>query len=226
MTTLTTPPLSVILPRLFVDAEETEAKMERERALLAPDARAEVIQQRTDFRALYGRLKDVHLAVSRNTATLLYMLARAIHAKSIVEFGTSLGVSTLHLAAALRDNGAGRLIGTEFEPTKVIRARDTIAAAGFADLVEIREGDALDTLAHNLPETIDLVLLDGAKVLYCEVLSLVEPRLHRGALIIADNADASPEYLARIRSTDGGYLSVPSSADVELSMVVSPPHGS
>jgi predicted O-methyltransferase YrrM len=55
---------------------------------------------------LYERLKDFPLAVSRETGALLYMLARSCNARTIVEFGTSFGISTLHLAAALRDNGA------------------------------------------------------------------------------------------------------------------------
>jgi predicted O-methyltransferase YrrM len=149
---------------------------------------------------------------------LLYMLARSTRAKAIVEFGTSFGVSTLHLSAALRDNGGGRLIGTEFEPTKVDGARASIAAAGLDDLVEIRAGDAVETLARDLPETVDLVLLDGAKGLYSRVLSLLEPRLRAGALVVADNADWSPEYLARVRDLAGGYVSVPFASDVELSM--------
>ena len=101
------------------------------------------------------------LAVSRETGTLLYMLARSCGARTIVEFGTSFGISTLHLAAALRDNGGGRLITSEFEPSKVARARDNLTAGGLIDLVEIREGDALQTLSVDLPETIDLLLLDA-----------------------------------------------------------------
>jgi len=69
----------------------------------------------------------------------------------------------LHLAAALRDNGGGRLITSEFEPSKVARAGANVAAGGLADLVETREGDALETLARDLPAPIDLVLLGGAK---------------------------------------------------------------
>jgi predicted O-methyltransferase YrrM len=146
------------------------------------------------------------------------MLARSVRARNIVEFGTSFGISTLHLAAALRDNGGGRLIGSEFEPSKIKRARDNLTAGGLSDLVEIREGDAMQTLARDLPETIDFVLLDGAKSLYPPILSLLEPRLRDGALIVADNADDSPEYLARVRSADSGYLSVAFGEDVELSM--------
>src|SRR3546814_1532991 len=52
------------------------------------------------------------------------MLARSAKARTIVEFGTSFGISTLHLAAALWDNGGGRLITSEFEPSKVVRARE------------------------------------------------------------------------------------------------------
>jgi predicted O-methyltransferase YrrM len=218
MTTLITPPLSTLLARLFADAQATDATLKQKAATLSPEEHAKLMTSATDYQALYRRMKDFHLAVSRETGTLLYMLARATGARSIIEFGTSFGVSTLHLAAALKDNGGGRLIGTEFEPSKVVRARENIAAAGLSNLVEIREGDALQSLAHNLPDTIDFVLLDGAKALYPSVLSLVETRLHTGAFVVADNADHCPEYLARVRSPAGGYLSVPFAGDVELSM--------
>jgi predicted O-methyltransferase YrrM len=146
------------------------------------------------------------------------MLARSMRARSIVEFGTSFGVSTLHLAAALRDNDGGRLITTEFEPSKVERARKNLTEAGLIDLVEIREGDALLMLGTDLPEVIDLVLLDGAKGLYPDILRLLESRLRPGALIVADNADYSPDYLAHVRSPANGYLSTPFGDEVELSM--------
>jgi predicted O-methyltransferase YrrM len=221
VTTLTTPPVSTLLTELFAEDDAMRTLREREFGELPAEARDAVMSlAHTDFRAFYARAKDVPLAVSRETGTLLYLLARACQAKTIVEFGTSFGLSTLHLAAALRDNGGGRVIGSEFEPSKVARARQTIAAAGLSDLVEIREGDALDTFAHDMPETIDLVLLDGAKVLYPSVLALLEPRLRTGALIIADNADDSPEYLAHVRAAGSGYLSVPFADDVELSISV------
>jgi predicted O-methyltransferase YrrM len=218
MTTLTTPPLSTLLTRLFADAQATDATLEQKAATLSPEERSKLMTSATDYQALYSRMKDFHLAVSRETGTLLYMLARATGARSIIEFGTSFGVSTIHLAAALKDNGGGRLIGTEFEPSKVVHARENIAAAGLSNLVEIREGDALQTLTHNLPDRIDFVLLDGAKALYPSVLSLVETHLRAGAFVVADNADHCPEYLARVRSSAGGYLSVPFAGDVELSM--------
>jgi predicted O-methyltransferase YrrM len=176
------------------------------------------MRSKTDYRAFYGRLKDLPLAVSRETGRLLYLLARGTRAESIVEFGTSFGISTLHLAAALRDNGGGRLITSEFEPSKVARARDHLTAGGLIDLVEIREGDALQTLSVDLPETVDLLLLDGAKALYPEILSLVESRLRPGAFVVADNADFSPDYLAHVRSPAQGYMSTPFGEDVELSL--------
>ena len=85
-------------------------------------------------------------------------------------------------------------------------------------LVEFREGDALKTLSVDLPETIDLLLLDGAKALYPDILDLVETRLRPDAFIVADNADHSPDYLARVRAPESGYLSVPFASDVELSV--------
>ena len=218
MTTLTTTPLEPLLDRLFAEAAAASAETEALVAELSNEEQARLMQSKTEYLGLYERLKNVPLAISRETGALLYMLARSCGARTIVEFGTSFGISTLHLAAALRDNGGGRLITSEFEPSKAARARDHLTAGGLIDLVEIREGDALKTLSVDLPETIDLVLLDGAKALYPEILSLVESRLRPGAFIVADNADYSPDYLARVRSRANGYMSTPFAEDVELSM--------
>ena len=218
MTTLTTAPLAPLLDRLFEEADAASADTASAVSDLSDEEQGRLMRSKTDYRDFYGRMKDIPLAVSRETGALLYMLARSCGARTIVEFGTSLGISTLHLAAALRDNGGGRLITSEFEPSKVARARDNLAAGGLIDLVEIREGDALQSLSVDLPETVDLLLLDGAKALYPEILSLLESRLRPGAFIVADNADYSPDYLARVRSPAHGYLSIPFSEDVELSM--------
>jgi predicted O-methyltransferase YrrM len=221
MNTLTTAPLAALLDRLFNEADAASPTTSPAMADLSAEERARLMRSKTDYLEFYGRLKDLPLPVSRETGTLLYMLARSSRARTIVEFGTSFGISTLHLAAAVRDNGGGRLITTEFEPSKVARARANLTAGSLIDLVEIREGDALRTLSEDLPETIDVLLLDGAKALYPDILSLVESRLRDGALIIADNADYSPDYLARVRAPGKGYLSTPFAADVELSMRVS-----
>jgi predicted O-methyltransferase YrrM len=217
MNTLTTPPLADLLQQLFRDAEHSSSVLEQMSTNMSAAERARLMTSKTDYREMYERMKDFHLAVSPTTGTLLYMLARACKACSVVEFGTSFGISTLHLAAALRDNGGGRVISTEFETSKIARAQANINAAGLSDLVEIRAGDALHTLATGLPDHIDLVLLDGAKSLYPQVLALLEPRLRQGAMIVADNADWCPEYLARVRTAGNGYLSVPFASDVELS---------
>ena len=216
MTTLTTDPVAPLLARLFA---ETDAESPRAACRDLPEAELQrLMRSKTDYRDLYGRLKDLALPVSRGTGVLLYMLARTSRARTIVEFGTSFGISTIHLAAALRDNGGGRLITSEFEAAKVERARANLAAAGLLDLVEIRTGDALQTLAGDLPDAIDLVLLDGAKALYPDILALLEPHLRPGAAIVADNADYSPDYLARVRAPASGYLSMPFADDVELSV--------
>jgi predicted O-methyltransferase YrrM len=218
MNTLTAYPCSNVVERLFAEADDSNARLDEQRRVFPPTEHASLMTSTDNYQSLYESLKGFHLAVSRETAMLLYLLARSARARTIVEFGTSFGVSTLHLAAALRDNGGGRLIGTELEWTKVSQARANIAVAGLDDLAEIRAGDALETLATDLPEKVDLVLLDGAKGLYPKVLSLLEPRLRSGALVVADNADWSPEYLARVRARAAGYLSVPFAGDVELSM--------
>ena len=214
---LATAPLAPLIDRLFADADAASPMNDPQFAHRLGDHQR-MMRSKTDYPEFYGALKDYPLAVSRETGHLLYMLARGLKARSIVEFGTSFGISTLHMAAALRENGGGRLITSEFEPSKAARARANLEAGGVADLVEIREGDALETLASGLPEVIDLVLLDGAKALYSDVLDLLESRLRPGAMIVADNADYCPEYLARVRSAEAGYLSVPFGGEVELSM--------
>ncbi|HUA05674.1 MAG TPA: class I SAM-dependent methyltransferase [Solirubrobacteraceae bacterium] len=213
---MTTSPLAPLLERMFSEAEAPGTM----RRTISSDESAALITSTSepDYRRFYSLAKDAYLAVSRETAQLLYMLVRATAARSIVEFGTSFGISTLHLAAGLRDNGGGRLITTEFEPSKAARAHENFAAGGLADLIELREGDALETLAHDLPERIDLVLLDGAKGLYTPVLRLLEEHLKAGTMIVADNADRTPEYLQLVRSPSHGYSSVPFADDVELSM--------
>jgi predicted O-methyltransferase YrrM len=218
MNTLTSQPMAALLERLFDEADQTSPWTSPELANLSASERDRLMHSKTEYVDFYGRLKDMPLPVSRETGTLLYMLARGCAARNIVEFGTSFGISTLHLAAALRDNGGGRLVTTEFESSKVIRARENLMAGGVIDLVEIREGDALQTLARDLPDAIDLLLLDGAKSLYPEILDRVESRLRPGAFIVADNADYSPEYLQRVRTPGNGYQSIPFADDVELSM--------
>ncbi|MFL9709596.1 O-methyltransferase [Methylobacillus sp. Pita1] len=215
MATLTTAPMAQLIDRLF---QEAEAAHSPEFASIPHEERERLMRSKDEYVTLYGLLKDSWLPVSAETGRLMYVLARAIGAKNIVEFGTSFGLSTLHLAAALRDNGGGMLITSEFEPSKVARARRHLFEGGVADLVDVREGDAMKTLATNLPDSIDLLVLDGAKALYGEILALVESRLRTGALVLADDTDYNQGYLDYIRSPENGYLSIPFAEDVELSL--------
>ncbi|UYY57233.1 O-methyltransferase [Sphingomonas sp. S2-65] len=218
MTTLITAPVAPLLDRLFTETDAAHPMADPAFAAISSEERLRLMRSKTDYRRFYAELKDYGLPVSRDTGRLLYMLARSTGARSIAEFGTSFGLSTLHLAAALRDNGGGRLITTELEPSKAARARENLAAGGLADLVEIREGDALDTLASDLPDTIDLLLLDSAKSLYMDVLRLVQSRLRPGAVIIADNADHCPEYLEHVTNPDNRYFSMAFTDEVELTI--------
>ena len=131
-------------------------------------------------------MKSCYIPVSREQGELLYLTVRSSRAKVVVEFGTSFGISTLYLAAALRDNGVGLVIGTEIEPTKSSAALENLRNAGLEKYSEVRLGDALETLRET-PSPVDLVLLDGGKDLYLPVLELIKPRLRPGAVVLADN---------------------------------------
>ncbi|MGR2707928.1 methyltransferase [Pseudomonas sp. IB20] len=215
MATLTSAPLAPLIERLYAQAGAATSPLI---SSVSREERERMMHSKTDYLELYTMLKDLWLPVSRDTGHLLYMLARSSKARAIVEFGTSFGLSTLFLAAALRDNGGGVLIGSEFEPSKIALARKHFIEGGVNDLIDIREGDALVTLATDMPEAVDLLLLDGAKALYGDVLNLVENHLRAGALVVADNTDYCPQYLARVRDPANGYLSVAFADDIELSI--------
>ncbi|MBC3233918.1 O-methyltransferase [Pseudomonas lurida] len=215
MSSLTSAPLAPLIERLYTQASAATSPVLN---TISKDERERLMHSKTQYAALYSMLKDLWLPVSRDTGKLLYMLARSSKARAIVEFGTSFGLSTLHLAAALRDNGGGVLVGSEFEASKIALAREHFIEGGVSDLIHIREGDALVTLASDLPDSVDLLLLDGAKTLYGDVLSLVESHLRPGAVVVADNTDYCPEYLAHVRAPENGYLSVAFADDIELSI--------
>jgi predicted O-methyltransferase YrrM len=157
-------------------------------------------------------MRDIYMPVAPDVGRLLYVLALNRRAKTIVEFGTSFGISGIHLASALRDGGGGRLITTEFDATKAARAKANFQAAGLDDLIEIRVGDAFETLKGDLGDQIEVVLLDGWKELYLPMLKFLEGRLSAGALIIADDLDVEPKdlapYLDYVRNAKNGYVSV------------------
>lgn len=214
MDTLTSAPVADVLARLSDEAQAADGPL---KARLTGgsqdrgDAVAELLAgEAEDYKALYHGYATNFLNVSAEFGQFLYICARARKAKRIVEFGTSFGISTIHLAAALHDGGGGQLIGTELEPSKARHARENLSAAGLADIVDIRVGDALETLRDGVGGNVDLVLLDGASTLYLPVLQLLEPHLSSGALVIGENAiDESAAYLDYVRNPDNGYRTIP-----------------
>lgn len=210
-----------VLRRLFAAAEENDPKV------LAP-IRSGNEGKPPDENLAQELLGKAYIPVSPEGGRFLYILARSHRSQSIVEFGTSFGISTIHLAAAARDNKANRVISTEKHPEKVKQARKNLTDAGLAEYVEVREGEALKTLA-NLDADIDFLFLDGWKDLYLPVLKLVEPRLRVGALVVADDLNLFPEvlkpYLEYVRDPKFGYISVgiPLGDVLELSLRTAKP---
>jgi predicted O-methyltransferase YrrM len=159
-------------------------------------------------REFFHRMRKAYMAIGPEFGRLLYGQARIAKARTIVEFGTSFGISTIYLAAALRDNGGGKIVTTEYEAEKAAQAQKNLAAAGLAEFVEFRVGDALQTLA-NFPHEIDMIFLDGAKEMYLDVLQLLECRLRSGGVVASDNADheGMEVFLDYLRNPDNGYTS-------------------
>ena len=203
-----------VLKRLHQEAEVADAPLMQTYASEASGLEQVVTQvidgETRDLKGFYQGFAGNFLSVSPAFGRFLYMCARSCKARRIVEFGSSMGISAIYMATALRDMGGGRLIGTDIEPSKAERARANVAAAGLADLVELRVGDARETLKPGVGGDIDMVMLDGAFTLYLPVLKLLEPHLKPGALIIGENAfEAASGYISYVRDVRNGYLSLP-----------------
>jgi predicted O-methyltransferase YrrM len=142
-------------------------------------------------------LRDKLVALDREKAEFCYQVCRALRAKRIVEAGTSFGVSTLFLAAAVRDNvradgGEGIVIGTEYEPEKAKAARASFAEAGLSDFIDLREGDLRETLV-DVAAPVDFMLIDIWTPIARPALELIAPQLRPGAVIITDNTAQFPD---------------------------------
>ncbi len=153
-------------------------------------------------------MRNVYIAVPPDEGQFLYLMTRSIAARNVVEFGTSFGISTIYLAAAVRDNGGGSVIGSELEVNKHTVAVENLNRAGLGAIAEVRLGDAMETL-QKTPEPIDLVFLDGWKDLYLPVIELLQPRLRKGAVVLADNIhtfkkDLRP-YVEYMQSGENGF---------------------
>jgi predicted O-methyltransferase YrrM len=199
-----------LLGRLFADAERTQARFREERRALLPQG----FEQGSPQYAAAAR--KAHPAITPETGELLCLLARLGGARTVVEFGTSFGVSTVHLAAALRDNGDGTLVTTEIEPAEAETASRTLREAGPDNLVQILRGDALETLRRRRPHPVDLLFLDGPGHLYVDVLTPLEPDPSDTAVVVADNAEARG-YRAHLEALDG-FVPVSIGARVEVSL--------
>lgn len=136
---------------------------------------------------MYRFLSDKMVALDRDKAEFCYLLCRSLRATRIVEAGTSFGVSTLYLAAAVRDNQVenGVVIGTEYEPGKVEMARENFKEAGLSEFIELREGDLRETL-QDVGGQVDFMLVDIWEVAL-PALELVSPMLRPGAIVACDN---------------------------------------
>jgi predicted O-methyltransferase YrrM len=178
--------------------------------LVRQKLREQNIQPKNEME-FFKAMNKAYLPVNLEFGNLLYILGRSSKAKTIVEFGTSFGVSTLFLASAIKDNGAGKVITTEFDEAKAQRAYENLKDAGLNGFVEIRIGDALETLKRPFENKIDLLFLDGAKSMYLDVLKLVESDLSSGAIIASDNTDQEDlkPFINYLRSSENGYLSSP-----------------
>jgi predicted O-methyltransferase YrrM len=163
-------------------------------------------------------------SIHRDQGELIYLLCRAIGATRVAEFATSIGVSTLYFAAAMRDNGGGHVIGSEIVPAKIATARRYLVAAGLDEWVDIRPGDARQTL-RDLGAPIDFLLVDGwpgaaGPSLAREVIEVVAPQLRVGGIVMNDNGEA--DYLEFMRDPRNGFrsMSLPLKGGTELSVKV------
>jgi predicted O-methyltransferase YrrM len=207
--------VAATLGRMFA---ESDAQMPMLGELMGKDA----VPDESDPQGRADALSEFYLPVTPDAGRLLYSLVRASRPPTVVEFGMSLGISAIHLASAVRDNGTGRVVTTELNADKVAVATSNFADAGLDDLITVLKGDALETL-KSIEGSIEFVVLDGWKDLYTQVLELLEPRLTPGALVVADNTSMPglQPYLDYVRDPANGYVSVSFPARDSDSMEIS-----
>jgi predicted O-methyltransferase YrrM len=122
------------------------------------------------------------------TGRMLAALCRTLD-PLVLEVGTAIGYSTLHMAEQL---DGGRVVTLEHDAVRAEQARHFLTRAGVADRVEIVEGDARETIP-GLEGPFDLLFVDGTKSEYREYLELAEPKLSERALLVVDNLLMSGE---------------------------------
>lgn len=134
-------------------------------------------------------MSDKFVALEQDKCLFVYNLIRASRAKTVLEIGTSYGVSTIYLALGVTQNypeGGGRVIGTELEGEKAKKARLYWDEAGeeVSGVIELREGDLRETLKVDLPDEIDFLLLDGTRPASACVLRMTETVCSLGSSVL------------------------------------------
>ena len=125
------------------------------------------------------RIPIVHWETGRFLATLV----RALDPALVLEVGTAIGYSTVHMAEQL---GRGRIVTIERDPVRVRQARDFLERAGVAKRVEVIEGDALEAIPE-LEGPFDLIFVDATKGEYPRYIELAEPKAAERAALVVDN---------------------------------------
>ncbi|HEY5060457.1 MAG TPA: class I SAM-dependent methyltransferase [Gemmatimonadaceae bacterium] len=189
------PRVRAVLGRLHAEAQGQRLQVMRHVAASITDR---LFGRHPSLSVEVERLGRFHAAVSRRQGRFLYLVARSVRATRIVEFGTSVGISAAYLACAVRDNGGGEVIGSEMNPVKLAGARRNLADAGLGGLVDVREGDARETLRH-VGGQVDMLFLDGFPELYLPLLRMLMPTLRAGAVVLADNILTHRRILAPYR---------------------------
>jgi predicted O-methyltransferase YrrM len=227
MTILNDPNLERLLDRLH---ERSDAQSSAIREHFAERDRAVGRPQEDQAALTKTFLTDKIYALDRDKAAFCYQLCRAIDARRVVEIGTSYGVSTLYLAAAVRDNvraggGNGIVIGTEYEPEKVRAARMHFSEAGLSSFIDLREGDLRETL-RQIEGPVDFMLVDIWIPMARPALELVAPHLRPRAVVTCDNTGRKDErvayadYFAFINDPAQGFrtMTLPFSGGLEMSV--------
>jgi predicted O-methyltransferase YrrM len=161
------------------------------------------------------------LNITPDTGQLLWILARSIDARAVLEIGTSNGYSTIWLADAIAERG-GRVTTLERSAEKIEMATAQLAEAGLRESVDIVVGEAGDSL-RALDGPFDLVFLDADRVSYLDYLPLIVERLRPGGLLVTDNVTSHPDevvdFLAAIRADDRlASVTVPIGKGEEISI--------
>ncbi|MDP4665331.1 MAG: class I SAM-dependent methyltransferase [Flavobacteriales bacterium] len=162
-----------------------------------------------------------YLPISQEQGEYLHQLICEKNFKSIVEFGTSFGISTLYLAEAVKQTD-GKVITTEIVPEKCRQANSTFEKAGLDNYISLLEGDALETLKQ-VNQPVDLLMLDGWKELYLPVFRMLEPFFHKNTLVFVDNTNMKgvKHFVKEISKETEKYLIKPLRFDKGNTVLIS-----